>query len=233
MCTSTMACILYACLHTHSCTHIYIISGAVLRTSSRTLPFSTVVRAVAVHRIRSIYLCLHRLGLAVPFVCRTLDRLRLGRVRVALRVCVVLRVRVVVLVRGRRVSRHVGLFREQLHLELVLRDRVAPRPVSHLVSDTDAHRHTNILGPRERDADGTAARSRCSAPGALSCVRPHFVVCECVCVWRAHACASVLTLSIISIIDTGWHFGDHGSAEQSTASSVGPPLKNTFGSVRG
>ena len=125
------------------------------------------------------------LGLAVPFVCRTLDRLRLGRVRVALRVCVVLRVRVVVLVRGRRVSRHVGLFREQLHLELVLRDRVAPRPVPHLVSDTDAHRHTNILGPRERDADGTAARSRCSAPGALSCVRPHFVVCECVCVARA------------------------------------------------
>lgn len=185
MCTSTMACILYACLHTHSCTHIYIISSAVLRTSSRTLPFSTLVCAVAVHRIRSVNLCLHRLGLAVPFVCRTLDRLRLGRVRVALRVCVVLRVRVVVLVRGRRVSRHVGLFREQLHLELVLRDRVAPRPVSHLVSDTDAHRHTNILGPRERDADGTAARSRCSAPGALSCVRPHFVVCECVCVARA------------------------------------------------
>ena len=233
MCTPTMACILHACLHAHSCTHIYIISSAVQRTSSRCLFFLTFVCAVAVHHFRSVNLCLHRLGLAVPFVCRTLDRLRLGRVRVALRVCVVLRVRVVVLVRGRRVSRHVGLFREQLHLELVLRDRVAPRPVPHLVSDTDAHRHTNILGPRERDADGTAARSRCSAPGALSCVRPHFVVCECVCVWRAHACASVLTLSIISIIDTGWHFGDHGSAEQSTASSVGPPLKNTFGSVRG
>ena len=53
-----------------------------------------------------------------------------------------------------------------------------------------------------------------------------------VCVWRAHACASVLTLSIISIIDTGWHFGDHGSAEQSTASSVGP-LKNIFATSEG
>ena len=67
----------------------------------------------------------------------------------------------------------------------------------------------------------------------LACIL--ILLCVNVCVWRAHAYASVLTLSIISIIDTGWHFGDHGSAEQSTASSVGPPLKNknTFGSVRG